>query len=518
MMKRPVQVFLVTLLLLCGLVFLPASAAAIYIPIAYMDEKPSTAAADGDGKIFITGITNAPGFHPDGTPKDSENSTPLGLFLIKIDPVTQNASYPIWYPPTRFVKEQGIIIDQNGSPHLLVQTSSPDYPFSWNLAGHGSNRASYITRFSPDGNHVAESFSILSTSDFTYNTGRNLGRGPDGSLYTTVQSQHSADIPITRDFSSSGRGGDEILVMKISSDGKRILYTDRIRSRWSTLLPPVIDAGPDGSVYIIGFTFQGLPDIWDYRHVMNDNADGFIAKISPDGDRMEYFMYLNGSDFHRPVSIRAGPDGSAYIAGYSYSDDRHIDDPSSTNHTGFINEGFAMKIVPDGQQVEWSTNLGEIGFDGTISIIPAPDGGAWVAGGAEPNMTASSKNHIGATGNGDAFLVKISPEGRIPAPPVIFGGTGLDKAVGVVLDKEGNPFVYGTTTSADFPLKNANQGRVVPGSAMFAASFNASDNTMRYATFIGGPTAYSPVGSSPLIDYITGIAQQILGIISSVFP
>jgi hypothetical protein len=517
MIKKATLLFLTFLLLSGSLISLPASACAVVESPAYMLEKPSIAAADADGYVYITGYTNAPSFNPDGTPLNSDNKTPFGLFIIKMDPITQSVSYSTWFPRDGYVNGKGIVIDAKGSPQVLVQSES-SYPFSWSLAGDGSDRGSFITRFSPDGKGIDESYRVFSSQHFSYEPATNLARGPDGSLFLAINTNDDS-FPVTKELTPDTPSGEAVVVIKISPDGKQIVFADRIRSKGGSILLPALDTSPDGSIYLTGLTFSGTFNASGFQKTRAGDAEGFVAKISPDGERLEYLSYLGGSDYDRPEVIRTGPDGSAYVAGFTYSDDFPLKNPAIRNRTG-INEGFATKISADGQQILWSTYLGEIDQEETITIAPAPDGGAWVAGGAGLNMTRGSKNSYGITGDGDAFLVKISPDGQIPIPALVFGGKNKDKAVGLVLDKSGNPFIFGTTTSSTFPLKNAHQERYVPGTAMFAASFNASDETMRYATFIGGPTVYSPIGSSSVnnfLDLLTGVSQSIFGVFHSFF-
>ncbi len=492
MAKRSILVPFLFFLLVGCLLFSPAVGMKINQPV-YMFEKPEIATIDSHGAVYITGGTNAPSFNIDGTPKSSDNETSFGLFLIKIDPETQSPDYSTWYPQAAYVDGTGIVVDQSGSAHILVESESKNYPASWNLSGDGSERGSYITRFNKDGTGIDESYRIFSTQHHSYKPAKNLVRSPDGSLYLAIGTADPS-FPLTHNFLDTENGGNAAIVIKISPDGKSIVYADRIGSKSGFILRSM-DVAPDGSAYISGFSWGEKLNATGFQKVYRGQADGIVAKISPDGEHLEYITYIGGSGIDRAISIRSGSDGSAFIAGTTTSDDFPLKNPSIMNRTGFY-EGFAEKISPDGQQLLWSTYLGAMNDYEPITIVPDTDGGAWVAGGAGANMSRDSKNRIGVTGNGDAFLVKISSEGKIVAPPVVFGGHEQDIATGLVLDKKGNPFVFGTTRSPDFPLKNSLNSKVVPGFAMFAASFNATDQTMVYSTYIGGPTAYTNISSA----------------------
>jgi len=479
-----------SMVLLTGLIFSPAAACGKYTGPVYMYERPETVALGPDGSAYITGGSLAPSFNNDGTPRYPENATYAGLFLIKMDPVTSAINYSTWFYQPSYVNGKGIVVDDRGSPRVLVESESRDYPASWRLAGDGSQRGTYITRFSPSGTAIEESYGIFSTAHRSYKPALNLIRSHDGSLYCAIETGDS--FPVTKKFSDDVESEDVIMI-KISPDGKNITYADRISAG---VILQSMDVAPDGSAYFAGFSLRGKFNATGFQKVNRGKSNGVIAKISPNGEHLEYVTYLGGSGIDRAISIRAGPDGSAYVAGTTSSDDFPLVNPAIANRSGF-HEGYAAKISPDGQHLVWSTYLGEMINDESITIVPAPDGGAWVTGGAGISMAQGSRNSLGATGNGDAFLVKISPDGKISVPPVIFGGSGMDVATSLVLDAEGNPFVVGTTQSLDFPLVNPVNDHAVPGVSMFAASFNSTDGTIRYSTFIGGPTAYTAIGPSP---------------------
>lgn len=67
------------------------------------------------------------------------------------------------------------------------------------------------------------------------------------------------------------------------------------------------------------------------------------------------------------------------------------------------------------------------------------------------------------------------------------GGTGLDVAGGVAVDKVGNIYVVGTTTSTDLPTISAIQPRKsAADSDVFVAKLDASGSRLLYCTYLGG--------------------------------
>ena len=64
---------------------------------------------------------------------------------------------------------------------------------------------------------------------------------------------------------------------------------------------------------------------------------------------------------------------------------------------------------------------------------------------------------------GTIFLAKLSADGRTLAFATYLGGSGLDRANAIALDGSGNIWIAGSTTSLDFPVRNALQPTVARG-------------------------------------------------------
>ena len=90
-------------------------------------------------------------------------------------------------------------------------------------------------------------------------------------------------------------------------------------------------------------------------------------------------------------------------------------------------------------------------------------------------------------GNSDAFLTKLDPTGAITLYSTYFGGSGIDQGLSVTTDQIGNAYITGTTTSSDFPTKNAFQSSAVdaPNGTVFVAKFDPN-GVLIYSTYLGG--------------------------------
>lgn len=90
------------------------------------------------------------------------------------------------------------------------------------------------------------------------------------------------------------------------------------------------------------------------------------------------------------------------------------------------------------------------------------------------------------------------------------GGTGRDDGEGIAVDGAGNAYITGSTSSTNFPTKNALQGSKSGASDeddVFVSKINVAGNSLVYSTFLGG--AENDQGNDIAVDgagnaYITG--------------
>jgi uncharacterized protein (TIGR03437 family) len=126
---------------------------------------------------------------------------------------------------------------------------------------------------------------------------------------------------------------------------------------------------------------------------------------------------------------------------------------SPSTYIGDANEYQVAKIVTD--------STGNTYITGTRQILVSPS-----AGDVLP----------------DVFVTKLDTAGRLVFTATL-GGKGGDIARDLALDAAGNIYVAGTTTSLNFPLRNARQS--APGTA-FLAKLSPDGSSLLYSTYFGG--------------------------------
>ena len=91
-------------------------------------------------------------------------------------------------------------------------------------------------------------------------------------------------------------------------------------------------------------------------------------------------------------------------------------------------------------------------------------------------------------GNDDVFITKLTPLGDKVLYSTYIGGSGLDRATGLVVDSQGNAIITGVTNSTDFPTSgDAPQPNPGGGFDAFVSRISADGSALLYSTYIGGP-------------------------------
>jgi hypothetical protein len=108
-------------------------------------------------------------------------------------------------------------------------------------------------------------------------------------------------------------------------------------------------------------------------------ADAFVAKLSPAGNSLTYSTYLGGVEIEFGLDNVIDGSGSAYVTGYTRSEDFPTVDPIDGSLNGY-NDAFITKFSPAGNSLTYSTYLGGRRGDVGHGIAIDGSGGVYVTG------------------------------------------------------------------------------------------------------------------------------------------
>ena len=151
----------------------------------------------------------------------------------------------------------------------------------------------------------------------------------------------------------------------------------------------------------------------------------------------------------------------------------------------------------------WSTYLGGDSEDIAAAVAIDSQGSVYVAGSTVSSNfpvtngtlqtkqagTASFYFFLGQQVT-DAFVSKVDAKGNFVYSTYL-GGSGTDAATAIAVDAQGNAYVAGTTSSADFPVTAGafQKSAVFAGSQRshaFVEKLNPSGSGLLYSTFLAG--------------------------------
>jgi hypothetical protein len=232
---------------------------------------------------------------------------------------------------------------------------------------------------------------------------------------------------------------------------------------------------PAGNAYVVGMT-RALPgDPLDFPRVgplplpsQPGSSDAFVAKIDPSG-ALVYSALLGGSGWDSADGVAVDAAGAAWVVGYTLSQNFPQVVSLSPELQGSV-DAFVVRIDPTGSALTLSTYLGGGGEERAYGVAVDGSGRAHVVGytfsPGFPTLPAVPP----PSGQPDIFVTTFAPSGALVRSRLLAGGEE-SSPYAVATDAAGQVFVFGSTSSPDFPVVGAFQ----PGtSGAFLMRFDAT--------------------------------------------
>jgi hypothetical protein len=202
--------------------------------------------------------------------------------------------------------------------------------------------------------------------------------------------------------------------------------------------------------------------------------DGFVARLSASGDKLEWSTYFggDGSD-EEPYAIALDSQSRPVIAGemgdWGTSDFPQTPGTYGSNAPAWFSQAFAARLAAYGSAIEWAGAFGGEDWDIARSIALDGSDSVYIAGktessqfpttdGALSRLCDGSADEYACTNHPDGFVSKLSADGSQLLASTYLGGAGYDDATGIAIDGAGHPIIAGNASSEyRFPLPDAFQ-------------------------------------------------------------
>jgi len=429
-----------------------------------VEDTAYSIALDPKGNIYVMGTTYSRDFPVTRTAFNTSWSGFTDIFVTAYTKEGTEVLYSTYLGGAGNDNGWAIAVSPEGIAYITGSTESPDFPvknaFQPTMAGAYD---AFITALSPDG-------STLEFSSFLGGTDMDDARGialssKNNTIYLTGITR-SKDFPVKNAVQNKSGGELDAFITVIDGKGTNIISSTYLGGSQDDYGRGIaVDA--TGNIYVTGYTYSSKTSDFPVKNPLmgphTTTYDAFVSKYSPNAFDLIYSTYLGGSWGDRASAIAVDPNGTAYVAGYTYSDD-YPTTPGAFQRVfggGVYTDVFITGIAPDGQSLTASTYLGGSRDDFGTSITLTPDGHVYVTG-----STASSDFPLhepwkdSLSGPTDAFVTGLDASLSNPEISSYIGGNGSDYGNAIVSDPRGVLFIAGSTNSDQIPAIRANQAHI----------------------------------------------------------
>lgn len=257
---------------------------------------------------------------------------------------------------------------------------------------------------------------------------------------------------------------------------------------------------PNGDIYICGPTQSNDFPVTAGAYQPNSAggpSESFVARLDPTLSYLIASTYIGGSNEDCASSIVIDENGNICIAGHTSSDDFPVTSGAfdTTYNTGIHNQSdiFISILSPDLDELITSTYLGGSSPDGynhtRISIDT--NGNIIVTGGTLSGDFPVTPNAYSTSGGmdnaNDVFISKLPDDLSELLSSTYYGGCAWDQVIDLIIDRDNNICICGSTGSPDFPTTPNVYDPTFNNHIDAYISILGNDlDTLLISTFIGG--------------------------------
>ena len=338
----------------------------------------------------------------------------------------------------------GIAVDSANNAYLTGWTASPDFPTrSAAQPSLRGRRNGFVAKFSPEGSLIYSTY-LGGTGD---DSAAAIAVDSGGNAYVTGAAA-SPDFPVVRAIQSRTGGGVDAFVTKLGPFGD---------IQYSTYIGGSVRARPRPGyrrwMARAGHSIAGVTASYDFPFKnpfrgYSGGTDGFVARLSAEGDGLEYSTWIGGSGNEEVSGVAVDSLGRAYVTGWTDSRDFPLVHPLQDSMRG-IEDAFVIRLTPTGDGLSYSTYLGGSGADRGLAIATDTAGRAYVTGWtlSADFPTSGAPDGMNPSALQKAWLAELTPAGTQLDYNTYLGSGDADEGRAVALADSGDVFVAGETST-----------------------------------------------------------------------
>ena len=188
---------------------------------------------------------------------------------------------------------------------------------------------------------------------------------------------------------------------------------------------------PRGNIYLAGL-FRGQVDFGGGARYTARGSDGFLARLSPDGE-VRWARQLGGANDDIADALAIDPRGNAVVAG-SFSEELTVGDGSLKAEGA--DDMFVAVFDPEGRR-RWAKRMGGVDVDGADGLAVDARGAIAVIGVYAGYVVLGGGHELIGEGQSDILLVVLEADGSIRWVKG-WSSPGPDEGRAVGFDAQGN--------------------------------------------------------------------------------
>jgi hypothetical protein len=387
------------------------------------DDEGRGIAVDATGNAYVIGRTVSTDFPTTNALQPVSGGNTCGPFNPCDDAfVTKFASsgstlvYSTYLGGDRREYGNAIAVDGSDNAYVTGFTNSANFPttanaLQTNYSDQGTNSEehdAFVTKLNPSGSAFV--YSTYLGGSLGSDDGKGIAVDSVGNAYVAGQT-NSGGFPtvnaVQPAISPGGNGAgsqfSDAFVSKLNPTGSALVYSTFLGGSQPDAAQSIaIDSA--GNAYVTGYTlsFQfPLADPFqpntggDFAHT----GDAFVTKLSAAGSALVYSSFLGGGSIEAGNGIAVDSTGSAYVTGYTGSQDFPTANPMQTTFGGgnFYGDAFVTKISNSALPATLSLSAVQPDRGGNTGFVTVTLHGNGFASGATVKLVHAGQPDITAT-------------------------------------------------------------------------------------------------------------------------
>lgn len=434
-------------------------------------------ALDSTGNIYLIGQTTSPDFPTTAGTLQTTLEGNIDIFITELSADGSHLIYSTYLGGSGAEFAHGIALDSSNNAYVTGETTSSDFPLvnpfqTQNLSGTG-----FVSKLSSDGTKLVFSTFLGGSLEGAINA-----IAVDGSGEAVVAGRtFSVDYPVLNPFQSSHAsddGNEDGFVTKLSADGKSLIFSTYLGGNEDDFVQGLA-LDPSGNAYVTGITgssnFPTTAGSFQPESTANPSGSSFVSKFDPAGKNLLYSTYLTAA---QAFGIAVNSSGNAYVTGSAGESGFPVTPGAfqTTQGGGSSTDAFVTEFDTTGSSLVYSTYLGGNNEDDGEAIAVDSSGNAYVTGQtASVNFPLQSPVQPNYGGVPNAFVSEFNGTGSQLIFSTYLGGGaegfGDQQGNAIVVDKSGDIYVAGLTSTPDFPVINPLQSQLRGDQNAFVTEF-----------------------------------------------